>query len=269
MSGRDERPKKKKRRDKESVEERPRFRRATTRRRPERGGEAGGTRPNPFEIVIPPPERGDEEPERTPEDEQRLRDIIEGMRPRNPEEQAEREEMERMREAAITERERMQEVFQGRARTLADEMIVFVRERPEVYSLPMAGRGFVAIAQMLDVDAPQEVFYIAADMAMTTLNHNERGEEGEDVYDRRIRRSEDLFIPPPPAPEVMAEMVARLPEDRDNVVTFVNERPAMYPAPVEPTTILAVIELLGIEGPDFYTRLLLADAMRTLRPQRY
>ncbi len=266
MSGRDERPKKKER---EETTDRSRYRRAVRRRRPEREDEERAERrPNPFTIFPPRREAGRGMEMDDPAQEQRLRDMLEQIQG-TPEQRAEAEEGERMREAADTERQRMRVAMEGRARLLADEMIVFIRERPEMYTLPMAARGFVAIAQMLDADAPQDIFFMAANICMNTLNHTEGEEEDEDgvVYDIAIRRSEELFTPPPPPPEVMAEMTARLPIDRDNVVTFINERPDFYPLPVEPRIILGVFELLGIEGPDFYIRLLLADVIRNLRPQ--
>ena len=244
-------------------DERPGSRRRTTRRRPS----AWRIRPREDNTIIrrePDEERGERENGFTaiPAREEMLRDLLTRMQRRDGsledgEDPDMDEESLREREMLLTERRAMQNAIEEQGNPLGEEIINFVEARPEIYTLPMANRGFFAIAEMLAPEAPSTVWNHATRIAIDRLNGALTECESDAEYEALQEEMNIRLTPPPPNAELVEEMTRRIPGDTDRVTEFIAEHSNLYPRPVRSTTILGVIELLGLSGPDFYLQALL------------
>jgi hypothetical protein len=202
-----------------------------------------------------------------------LRDILVRMQRRDIDPSDEEglevdEDSLRDREVFLTERRAMEEAIEEQGNPLGEEIINFVEARPGIYTLPMASRGFFAIAEMLAPEAPPTVWSHATRIAIDRLNGALAECESDAEYEALQEEMQSRLTPPPPNAEIVEEMTRRMPGDTDQVTEFITERSDLYPRPVRFATILGVIELLGFSGPDFYIQSLLDSCSERVNASR-
>lgn len=260
MSGREERPGKR--------------RRSETRER---------RRPSPWRLtrrVRPPPQESIEEGNETTEQEraephevprdrgvEAVEALLERIR-RGPlpieRDDGEEELSYEERDALLAERRAMRDAIEGRGRPLGMEIIEFVQARPEVYTLPIAPRALLAVAEMLAPEEAPLAWNYAARLASERLNTALTECETDEEYETLQEDMERRLTPPPPSATEMEEMLVRAPVEADLVVEFINERRDVYGESINLTTLLGVIELLGLNGSNIYMQLLVAESRRRL-----